>query len=198
MKPEYKSYSYRWLILAIFCSLEMTNNILWVSFAPISDITSSYFGGHGQYGSTTAVNMLANVYLILYLPGTALSIFLMKYYNLKRSLEICGFLTMFGALLRFIAAYNSNSWGQQNTYIVMLLGQSFAAIGQPMFLNSPPAVASIWFPTHEREMATTVGSMFAPIGSAIGQIIPFLLVSQSSVNRKFLIYTKIPVLFDGI
>jgi hypothetical protein len=66
----------------------------------------------------------------------------------------------------------------------MLLGQAFAALGQPMFLNSPPAVASIWFPVEEREIATTIGSMFSPIGSAIGQIIPFLLVQQSSVNRK--------------
>lgn len=179
----YRAYSYRWLILAIFCSLEMANNILWVTFAPISDIVSNYFGG-GYYGSSTSVNMMANIYLILYLPGTGLSIFLMKYFNLKRSLEICAALTMFGALIRYIAAFNSNDLGNENTYILMLFGQSLAAIGQPMFLNSPPAVASIWFPVEEREMATTIGSMFAPIGSAIGQIIPFLLVTQTSVNRK--------------
>jgi hypothetical protein len=179
----YRAYSYRWLILAIFCSLEATNNILWVTYAPISDIVGNYFGG-GAYGSTTSVNMLANIFLILYLPGTGLSIFLMKYFNLKRSLEICGFLTMFGAMLRYIAAMNRNDWGNENTYWVMLLGQAFAALGQPMFLNSPPAVASIWFPVEEREIATTIGSTFSPIGSAIGQIIPFLLVEQSSVNRK--------------
>ena len=182
-ETEYRGYSYRWLILALFCSLELTNNILWVTFAPISDIVSNYFGG-GYYGSTTSVNMLANIYLIFYLPGTGLSIFLMKYFNLKRSLEICGFLTMFGAMLRFIAASQKNEWGIANTYIIMLLGQTFAALGQPMFLNSPPAVASIWFPVEEREMATTIGSMFAPIGSAVGQIIPFLLVEQSSRNGE--------------
>jgi MFS family permease len=126
--------------------------------------------------------MMANIYLILYLPGTAFSIFLMKYFDLKRSLEICGTLTMVGAMLRYVAAYNSNAWGIDTTYIVMMFGQSLAAIGQPMFLNSPPAVASIWFPVEEREVATTIGSMFAPIGSAVGQIIPFLLVTQSSRN----------------
>lgn len=179
----YYAYSYRWLILAIFCSLEMANNILWVTYAPISDIASNYFGG-GYYGSSTSVNMLANIFLILYLPGTGLSIFLMKYCKLKRSLEICAGLTMLGALIRYIGAYNRNEWGNETTYILMLLGQACAALGQPMFLNSPPAVASIWFPVHQREMATTIGSMFAPIGSAFGQIIPFLVVSQSSVNRK--------------
>jgi FLVCR family MFS transporter 7 len=183
MQSEYRAYSYRWLILAIFCSLEMTNNILWVTFAPISDIASNYFGG-GSYGSTTAVNMLANTFLILYLPGTGLSILLMKYCNMKRALEICAFLTTFGAMLRYIASAYRNDWGNENAYLVMLLGQAFAAMGQPMFLNSPPAIASIWFPTTEREIATTIGSMCAPIGSAIGQIIPFLLVTQSSINGK--------------
>ena len=185
---EYKAYGYRWFILAMFCMLELANNMLWVTFAPISDITSNYFGGSGYYASSTSVNMLANIFLITYLPGTALSIFMMKYFNLRKALAISGFLTMFGALLRYVAAANFNEWGVRNTYIVMMLGQLLAGIGQPMLLNSPPAVASIWFPTSEREIATTIGSMFSPIGSAVGQIIPFLLVSQTSQNRKFMLY----------
>jgi len=181
-ESDYKAYGYRWFILAMFCGLELANNMLWVTFAPISDITSNYFGGSGYYASSTSVNMLANIFLITYLPGTALSIFMMKYFNLRKALAISGFLTMFGALLRYIAAANSNEWGIEATYAVMILGQVCAGIGQPMLLNSPPAVASIWFPTSEREIATTIGSMFSPIGSAVGQIIPFLLVSQTNNN----------------
>jgi len=190
---EYKAYGYRWFILAMFCMLELANNMLWVTFAPISDITSNYFGGSGYYASSTSVNMLANIFLITYLPGTALSIFMMKYFNLRKALAISGFLTMFGALLRYVAAANFNEWGVRNTYIVMMLGQLLAGIGQPMLLNSPPAVASIWFPTSEREIATTIGSMFSPIGSAVGQIIPFLLVSQTSQNRTFMLHLPFTV-----
>ena len=178
---EYKAYAYRWYILAMFCSLEMCNNIMWVTFAPISDISSSYFE-NGYYGSTTSINMLANIYFIAYLPGTLLGIFLMKNYNLKRTLEISGSLTMIGSLLRYIAAVYKNEWGVGSTYSVMMLGQTLAGLAQPLVMNAPPAVAAIWFPTDEREMATTIGSMFCPIGGAIGQIIPFLLVTQSSKN----------------
>ena len=46
-------YSYRWLILFLFCFLEIANALMWVSFAPISDIASHYFGG-GTYGSVAA------------------------------------------------------------------------------------------------------------------------------------------------
>ena len=180
---DYKAYRYRWVILSIFCGLEFCNNVLWVTYAPISDISSNYFD-NGYYGSTTSVNMLANIFLIMYVPGTIWGIYTMKKFQLKRALEISGGLTMVGSLLRYIAAIYRNQWGAGTTYIVMMLGQTLAGLGQPMLLNSPPAVASIWFPTNEREMATTIGSMFCPIGAALGQIFPFIFVTQKSKNGE--------------
>ncbi len=171
-------YQYRWAILAMFCFLEMGNALLWVTFAPISDITSNYFGGD-YYGSTTSINMLANIFLILYGPGTLLATMSMKYYKLKYTLIIAGVMTIVGALMRYFAALFSDSLGNGNTYILMMLGQALAAICQPMFLNLPPAIASIWFPVNERDISTTIGSMCSPIGNAIGQIIPVLLVTQT-------------------
>ncbi|KAJ1427351.1 major facilitator superfamily domain-containing protein, partial [Ochromonadaceae sp. CCMP2298] len=173
-------YAQRWLILAIFCALEGSSNMIWVTLAPISDIAQNYFGGvdGGFYGSSTGVNMFANMYLITYLPGTIFSTLLVKNLRYKRAMEICGALTLTGAFLRYIAALKAPQWGHECTYLVMLLGQTLAGLAQPMFLNSPPAIASKWFPISERDMATTVGSMFAPIGAAVGQVIPAMLVSQ--------------------
>lgn len=176
-------YKRRWGILAMFCVLEMSNALFWVTFAPISDIASNYFGGN-YYGSITSINMLANIFLILFGPGTIIASMSMKKFKLKYSLIIASSLTLFGALLRYIAALCTDSLGNGNTYILMMIGQAFAAISQPMFLNLPPAIASIWFPTKEREMATTIGSMCSPIGNAIGQIIPVIFVSQT-LNSKF-------------
>jgi hypothetical protein len=191
---EFKVYPRRWLILAIFCSLELCNNLLCFAFAPISDIAGNFFGG-GYYGSNTSINMLANIILVMYIPGTCVSILLMKYFRMKRSLAICGLLTVLAALLRFIAAYNINSLGFANAYAIMMLGQALAGLGQPMFLNSPPAIAAIWFPVDEREMATTIGSMFSPIGSALGQIVPVLIVSQSSKNSTFVLLNMVEIAF---
>ena len=51
-------YSSRWVVLSVFCLLEMSNALLWVTFAPISDLAQIYFGGkHSYYGSTTSINM---------------------------------------------------------------------------------------------------------------------------------------------
>lgn len=177
---ELKVYGFRWAILAMFCALMMTNALFWVTFSPISDITQHYFGSGSYYSSTTGVNMLANVFLIFYLPGTLFGVLLMKYCNLKRSFVIAGLMTVLGGLLRYIATLCADSLGEGTTYWLIFLGQAMAAMAQPVFLNMPPAVASIWFPVSERDMATTIGSMCSPIGNAAGQLLPILFVSETS------------------
>ena len=67
---EYLVYPSRWYMLAMFCFLDLANAVLWVTFAPISDLTSDYFGGI----SLTEVNMLALIFQIAYLPGTGIYI----------------------------------------------------------------------------------------------------------------------------
>lgn len=183
VEDEIKVYRFRWFILTMFCLLEGSNALLWVTFAPISDITQNYFG-NGYYGSTTSVNMLANIFLILYGPGTVMSIILMKYCKLKQSMIIAGTLNLLGALIRYLAAVNSDSMSIGSLYILIMLGQAFAALSQPFFLNCPPMIAATWFPVKEREMATTIGSMCSPVGNAIGQLIPVIIVSQKSKSRK--------------
>jgi FLVCR family MFS transporter 7 len=177
-----KVYRERWYILIVFALLEMANALLWVTFAPISDLTQHYFNIHSSYGSTTSVNMLANIFLILYAPGSLLGIFsfltflcsfllliflgmmLVKYYQPRKTLLVAGWLTLVGAFLRFLAVAYYNELGNANAYGLVFLGQAFAALAQPMILNLIPALASIWFPINEREIATTIGSMCSPVG----------------------------------
>jgi hypothetical protein len=174
----YKVYRERWYALAIFCALEMANALLWVTFSPISDIAQHYFGSSTYYGSTTGVNMMANIFLILYTPGTIISVLSMKYLKPRKALLYAGLLTSIGALLRYLATLFDSSLTQEQVYILIFLGQCLSAIAQPMFLNFPPAIAGIWFPVDERDISTTIGSMSSPIGNAIGSVIPVLFVTE--------------------
>jgi MFS family permease len=90
-----------------------------------------------------------------------------------------GGLTVAGALLRYIAALNDGHNSHATTYFLMLLGQSLGALAQPIFLGYPAALASIWFSVEERDIATTIGAMFSPIGNAVGQLVPVMIVDQS-------------------
>ncbi len=183
---DYISYRYRWVILGIFCLLDLCNAILFVTFAPISNISKNYFGG-GYYGSSSAVNMLATMFLILYPLGTVIGIVFMKYFRLRNTLILAGSINAFGALLRLLAAVYHEQLGDGGCYSLMLLGQSIAALAYPMYVNLPAAIASTWFPVNERDISTTAGALFNPIGNAFGQIIPALLVTQKSTQPSKLL-----------
>ena len=82
-----------------------------------------------------SINMFSFVYAIFYIPGSMLSIALYAKFGLSHC--IVG-----GALFNFMAAwirvFGSFSFDLISSYNVMLLGQIFAAIGQPLLLNAPP------------------------------------------------------------
>lgn len=183
-----KGHKKRWFILALFCSLNLMNAALWVTYAPISDICQRYFSDSPTLddvsGSATAVNMLAILYQILYAPGTFLGSYIMQRKGLRYTLLVAGILTAIGSLIKLIAALsrarNTNSNTGAITYALMFIGQCLPSMAQPMFVNFPAVIASLWFPENERDIAITIGSLFNPLGSAIGQVFPVVFVSVTA------------------
>lgn len=156
----------------------MCNALLWVTFAPISDITANFIGG--SVGNTTAVNFLATVFLILYLPGSFVGVYINKKLGLRATVILGAVLNATGALIRLAGAFAKDHTSSAWVFTFFLIGQCVASICQPVILNIAASVAGEWFPISERDIATTVGSMFNPIGCAVGQFIPALLVSQNA------------------
>lgn len=182
-ESKYEVSKKRWKILCLFCLLSASNASLWVTYAPISDISQVYFGGsHTISGSITSINMLATSYQVLFGPGTLLASQLMKNYDLRITVLVGGILTTAGALLRLIAALLKDFIGNSVNYSFALIGQSLAALAQPLYVNIVAALTSAWFPLSERDTATTISTLANPIGSAIGQIFPILFVTENSQN----------------
>ena len=175
-------YTYRWLILAIYCLINMSYGIIWVTFSPISDVASNYFHG-GDFGSATAINMLGTVFLIFYIPGTILASVSLKRYKLRNTVIIGSLMTVVAALVRYIATLCYASASISTVYSLMLFGQILAAIGQPLLLNIPPVISAGWFPVGERDIAITIGAMCNSVGNAIGNVIPVELVTQTTKGK---------------
>lgn len=85
---EYLVYTSRIWAIAMFSFLNLSNSMLWVSFAPISNLSASYFGE--VVGNDTYINLLAVVFQILYGPGTILGAVSMKLYGLRTTMLIGG------------------------------------------------------------------------------------------------------------
>ena len=173
----YKVYRARWHMLAIFCTLTFTNAFLWISFAPIVTLTERFYGV-----SATYVNLLSALFMVLYLPGSYLAMYLITKYGLRTSITVGAILNAVGSWLRYssvLVAAQSGSSGQPPffAYVLLLFGQSFPALAQPLFTNVPAKLAGDWFPNSERDVGTVVAALFNPLGNAAGQVIPTLLVS---------------------
>ncbi|RMX61475.1 hypothetical protein pdam_00003517 [Pocillopora damicornis] len=62
LSSKYRLYRRRWYMLLVLFVLNVSNAMLWLSFAPVADYTASYYGE-----SVNAINWLSIVFLLCYL-----------------------------------------------------------------------------------------------------------------------------------
>ena len=131
------------------------------------------------------INMVANLYLIMFLPGLALCTYSFDKLGVRNAVLIGAILQGVGAALKYFINM-SGFW-------IVLLGQSLAAIAQPTFISSPALVSTWWFNDSERSIAITIGGTSNAIGNAIGFFFPTLFVdpneSDFEVSRKQVSYS---------
>lgn len=198
----YTLYRSRWLMLALFCFTCASNASLWTTFAPISTDSAEFFFPKGNSTDTdissnesTAINMLALLYQIFYLPGSLLASVMVQKGGLRPPLLIGSLLTFVGSALRYIAvlALSPSTTSTPSTspvlYVLVFVGQSLSAVAQPCFVNAPGLLAANWFGQSERDVAVTVASLFAVVGNAVGQVLPPIMVhsidgSDASSRRR--------------
>ena len=175
-------YKIRWIILLIFVLSGVGNALVLLSWSPISDIASDYWGNIGS----TAVNLLAVSFQIMYIPGTALSAKTMKVTNLRTTMILGGLLTTIGCVIRWIGGFGRDNGNFTPTfsYVCVLLGTIVVATAQPFYLNMPAKIAASWFAVQERDIATTLCSLANPLGSALGSVLPAMFVTGSGHDVK--------------
>ena len=163
----------RWHMLLIFCTLTFTNAFLWIAFSPVAALTQSYYGV-----SLTLVNLLSVIFMLMYLPGSMAAMYTVTKFGLRSGVSIGALLNAGGGWVRYASVFvPARMGGWPASYAVLFLGQTLAALGQPMLTNIPPRLASEWFPESQRDVATVIASLFNPLGNAAGQLVPAALVS---------------------
>jgi sugar porter (SP) family MFS transporter len=173
---NYRIYFSRWQMLAIFALQSITNASLWISFAPIAEPESTlYFGV-----DSTAINMLSIVFMLLYLPGSALASYISSKYGLRAVLVSAGCANLLSGLVRYLSCFLPATSGTvRPRYAVLLVGQCIGAMAQPFITNIPAKLAGAWFSASERELATVIAALSNPIGNALGQVLPTIFVRST-------------------
>eukprot|EP01138_Halocafeteria_seosinensis_P002607 gb/GECG01002665.1/.p1 GENE.gb/GECG01002665.1/~~gb/GECG01002665.1/.p1 ORF type:complete len:506 (+),score=39.61 gb/GECG01002665.1/:1-1518(+) len=179
-EQHYTVYPIRWWILTLYCFANFLNAYEWISFAAISNYAEDFYDV-----PSSAVNGFSVIFMAGYFPGALLSIFSAEQFGARKSLIMGTMGNFLCAAIRYVASYIPVE--NNGRYIVTLFGQLFGAISQPFFMNLPSTLAVKWFPSHQREIATSIAALINPLGNAAGSLVPSLMVSQAADVRSSLL-----------
>ncbi len=173
-QSAFKVYGTRWVILLTFMLVVAFNQLLWITFAPITSIAAAYY-----HVSDLSIGLLSLSFLIAYLVVSLPASWLIDTYGFRVAVGIGAGLTGVFGLMRGLVASN---------YGLVLAAQIGIAIGQPFILNALTKVAARWFPLGERATASGFGSLAVYVGILIGLALTPVLTLQAGLAATLVLY----------
>jgi len=173
-KSDYKVYGYRWVVLLAFMLAVAINQLLWISFAPITSEAVEFYGV-----SDLSVGLLSMIFMIVYILVSIPASWVIDTYGIRTGVGIGAALTgIFGLVRGYTAA----------SYTWVLVAQIGIAIGQPFLLNAITTVAARWFPIRERATASGFGSLAIYLGILIGLVLTPYLTARGGIETMLIGY----------
>jgi MFS family permease len=170
----FKVYGYRWIVLAGFMLAVALNQLLWITFAPITGPAAAYYGV-----SDLSIGLLSVCFMIAYLFMALPASWVIDTYGFRRAVGIGAVLTgVFGLMRGLVAA----------DYTLVLVAQIGMAMGQPFILNAVTKVAARWFPLGERATASGLGSLAIYAGILVGLALTPFLTLEVGIASMLLLY----------
>ncbi|KAL2089113.1 hypothetical protein ACEWY4_016012 [Coilia grayii] len=181
---RFKVYRMRWFILLVLCLLNCSNAMLWLTFAPVADESGAVLGV-----TVEQVNWLSLVYMVLAIPLSAATIWMLDSCGLRPTLILGAWLNMLGSVLRVVGVLGQ--WvPPAGRFPVVLGGQLLCAAAQPLVIFSPTKLAAVWFPQQQRASANMAASMANPLGALIANILsPFIMNFFGDLFILLLVYS---------
>jgi MFS family permease len=177
---DFKVYGYRWIVLLAFMSVIVVNQLLWITFAPITGSAAKYYGV-----SDLSIGILSMSFMIVYIFVSIPASWAIDTYGIRVAVGIGAALTGVFGLLRGLLASNYN---------LVLISQIGIAIGQPFILNAVTKVAARWFPLQERATASGLGSLGMYLGIIVGLALTPYLTIQSGMGGMLVVYGIVSVI----
>lgn len=180
---NYKVYGYRWVMLSVYMLIVAVNQLLWITFAPITSAATKYYGVSDLWIGILSMSFMV-VYIVVSIPAS----WIIDTYGIRIGVGIGAVLTGVFGLLRGLVT---------NDYDLLLMSQIGIAIGQPFLLNAITKLAARWFPIEERATASGLGTLAMYIGILAGMVLTPYLTLGSGIGGMLFIYGVIAV-FGGV
>ena len=177
---SFKVYGYRWVVLLAFMLVVVVNQLLWITFAPITSSAAKYYGV-----SDLSIGLLSMSFMIVYIVISIPASWAIDTYGIRVAVGIGAALTGIFGLLRGLWAAD---------YTLVLISQIGIAIGQPFILNAITKVAARWFPIQERATASGFGSLAMYLGIVVGLALTPYLTIRSGIGAMLVTYGIVSVI----
>jgi FLVCR family MFS transporter 7 len=154
---QYRTYKYRWIILAAIVPAIICTEMFWLTLSPISSLAEKYY--HVQ---SIGISMFATSYMIVYILFTLPASWVVDKFGFRYSLIIGVLITAIFGVLRAVFA---------PVFAAAIIFQFIIAIGQPFLLNISTKVPANWFPVSERSIAAGILTMAQYLGFVVPMVI---------------------------
>jgi len=180
VNEEIRIYGYRWVILAVFMCAVLVNQLLWITFAPVTGSAAAFYKV-----SDLSIGLLSLVFMVVYIFVSIPASWVIDTFGFRIAVGIGAVLTGVFGLIRGLAADNF-TW--------VLIAQIGIAIGQPFLLNAMTTVAARWFPIRERAIASGLGSLAMYLGIVFGMALTPYMVIHSGLGSTLVSYGIIAII----
>lgn len=174
MENNYRLYGYRWVVLAVFMFINLTIQMLWITYAPITGPAAKFYGV-----SDLQIGLLAMSFMIAFIPLSIPVSWVIDTYGFRLAVSIGAVLMGIFGLLRGLAGANYN---------LVLWSTIGIAAAQPFLLNAWTKVPANWFAVEERATAVGLVTLANLVGTALGMVLTPVLTETISIPTVQLIY----------
>ncbi len=173
-EKSFRLYGYRWVVLAVFMFINLTIQILWIAYAPITGMAAEFYGV-----SDLQIGLLAMTFMMAFIPLSIPVSWAIDTYGFRPTVSIGAVLMGVFGVVRGLAGSN---------YTLVLLSTIGIAIAQPFLLNAWTKVPAQWFSIEERATAVGLVTLSNLVGTALGMVLTPLLTETLSIPSVQLVY----------
>ncbi len=174
MNEKYKLYSYRWVVLGVFMFINLTIQMLWIAYAPITGLAADFYGV-----TDLQIGLLSMVFMIAFVPFSIPASWVIDTYGFRLAVGIGAVLMGIFGLARGFAGAN---------YSLVLWSTIGIAAAQPLLLNAWTTVPAKWFPVESRATAVGLVTLANLVGVALGMVLTPILVETMPIASVQMIY----------
>ena len=176
---SFRVYGYRWIVLLSFMFIVGMNQLLWITFAPITCAAAQFY-----HTSDLVIGLLSMSFMAIYIVLVIPSAWMIDTLGFRTAVGIGAVLTALFALTRGLFA---------TSFPLVLASQIGIAMGQPLVVGAVTKVAATWFPVRERATASGLGTLAVYLGVLVGMIITPALALKYGIASMLLIYGIVTV-----